>query len=68
MLDNTSILYFAFGAELVNANGEITVDTDAVNEVLDYGRKLVKFLPDDAVSCDDGSNNRWLISGKARRS
>ena len=37
-----------------------------VNEVLDYGRKLVKFLPDDAVSCDDASNNRWLISGKAR--
>ena len=62
----TSILYFAFGAELVNANGEITVDTDALNEVLDYGRKLVKFLPDDVVSCDDASNNRWLISGKAR--
>ena len=46
----------------------MTVDTDAVNEVLDYGRKLVKFLPDDAVSYDEASTNRSLISGKARRS
>jgi ABC-type glycerol-3-phosphate transport system substrate-binding protein len=64
-VNNTGIIYSAFGAELVNAKGEITVDTDAVNQVLDYGRKLASFLPDDTVSYDDASNNRALISGKS---
>jgi hypothetical protein len=64
-VNNTGIIYSAFGAELVNAKGEITVDSSAVNQVLDYGRKLAKFLPDDTVSYDDASNNRALISGKS---
>ena len=33
--------------------------------MLEYAQKLVKFLPDDAVSYDDASNNRALISGKS---
>jgi ABC-type glycerol-3-phosphate transport system substrate-binding protein len=64
-VNNTGILYSAFGAELVNAKGEITVETDAVNAVLDYGRNLAQWLPPDAVSYDDASNNRALISGKS---
>jgi hypothetical protein len=36
-----------------------------VHAVLEYAQKLVKFLPDDAVSYDDASNNRALISGKS---
>ena len=39
--------------------------SDAVKQVLEYGQKLVKFLPADAVSYDDASNNRALISGKS---
>ena len=62
-VNNTGIIYSAFGAELVNAKGEITVESDAVNQVLDYMRKLVNFLPPDTVSYDDASNNRALISG-----
>ncbi|MBV9250889.1 MAG: extracellular solute-binding protein, partial [Acetobacteraceae bacterium] len=64
-VNNTGIIYSAFGAELVNAKGDITVDSDPVHEVLDYGRKLAKFLPPDTVSYDDASNNRALISGKS---
>jgi ABC-type glycerol-3-phosphate transport system substrate-binding protein len=64
-VNNTGIIYSAFGAELVNAKGAITVDSAAVNEVLDYGRKLAKFLPQDVASYDDASNNRALISGKS---
>ena len=48
-------MFAAFGAELVNAKGEITVDSEAVHAVLDYGRKLVKFFPADTVSYDDAS-------------
>ena len=34
-------------------------------QVLEYCQKLVKFYPADAVSYDDASNNRALISGKS---
>ena len=55
----------AFGADLVNAKGEITVDSDNVMAAMEYCQKLVKFMPPDAVQWDDASNNRALISGKA---
>jgi len=55
----------AFGADLVNAKGEITIGSDNVMAAMEYCQKLVKFMPADAVSWDDASNNRALISGKA---
>jgi ABC-type glycerol-3-phosphate transport system substrate-binding protein len=41
------------------------VDSPEVHAVLDYTRKLGRFLPSDAASYDDASNNRALISGKS---
>jgi ABC-type glycerol-3-phosphate transport system substrate-binding protein len=64
-VNNTGIMYAAFGAELVNAKGEITVDSPTVHALLDYTRKLAPFLPQDTISYDDASNNRALISGKS---
>ncbi|HEY8287990.1 MAG TPA: extracellular solute-binding protein [Acetobacteraceae bacterium] len=64
-VNNTGVIFAAFGAELVNAKGEITVDSPNVRQLLEYAQKLVKFLPPDAVSYDDASNNRALISGNA---
>jgi ABC-type glycerol-3-phosphate transport system substrate-binding protein len=64
-VNNTGAIFNAFGAELVNANGEITIDSDNIRSVLEYGQKLVKFFPADTVSYDDASNNRALISGKS---
>ena len=58
-------IFTAYGANIVDAKGNITLDTDAVKQVLDYAAQLVKFLPDNAVSYDDGSNNRALISGQS---
>ena len=63
--NNTGIIYAAFGADLVNAKGEITVDSPQVRTMLEYCQKLVKFFPPDCVSYDDASNNRALISGKS---
>ena len=34
-MNNTGIIYSAFGAELMNAKGEITVEFEAVSQVLD---------------------------------
>ena len=35
-----------------------------MRQVLEFAQRLVKFYPADAVSYDDASNNRALISGK----
>ncbi len=58
-------LFLAYGAELMDAKGNITVKSDAVKQVLDYGKRLAAFCPEDAQAWDDASNNKFLISGKA---
>ncbi len=55
----------AFGADLVDGEGKITVESDNVHAVLEYAKKMIPFLPPDTVSYDDASNNRALISGKS---
>ena len=40
-----SALFTSYGAELVNKNGEITVDSDEVRQVLEYMSKLTEFMP-----------------------
>src|SRR5262249_61390786 len=57
-------LYLAYGAELMNAKGDVTVKSDKVKQVLEYGKKIFAFCPSDATAWDDASNNKWLISGK----
>jgi ABC-type glycerol-3-phosphate transport system substrate-binding protein len=57
-------LFRSFGADLVDASGKITVKTDAVRRVLDYGKTLMEYLPPDVPAWDDASNNKFLISGK----
>jgi ABC-type glycerol-3-phosphate transport system substrate-binding protein len=64
-VDTAGAMFAAFGAEVVSAKGDITVKSEAVTQVLEYAQKLVKFLPADAVSFDDASNNRALISGNS---
>jgi ABC-type glycerol-3-phosphate transport system substrate-binding protein len=55
----------AFGAHLMDADGNITIDSDAMRECLDYVGRLVPYLPRETISYDDGANNRALISGSA---
>jgi ABC-type glycerol-3-phosphate transport system substrate-binding protein len=55
----------AFGAHLMDAKGNITVDSDPVREALDYVKRFVPFLPPNSISYDDASNNKAFISGSA---
>jgi hypothetical protein len=64
-VDFAGCLFAAYGAELVNAKGDITVRSDAVRQVLEYAQRLVKVLPKNAVAYDDTSNNRAIISGQS---
>ncbi len=63
-VDTAGAVFQSFGAELVDAKGNLTVKTDAVRQALDFYRKLIAFLPPDVPAWDDASNNKWLISGK----
>src|SRR6476620_7251183 len=60
----TGGMFKAFGADLIDAKGNVTAKTDAVRKAVDYGKRLAAFLPPDAPAWDDASNNKWLISGK----
>jgi hypothetical protein len=64
-VDWVGALFRSYGAELVNAKGDVTVKSDAVMAVMEYMKKLVPFLPKDVWSWDDASNNRALISGQS---
>jgi len=57
--------FAAFGAHLVDAKGKLTIDSDGVMAAMEYCQKLVQFMPAEAISWDDASNNRALLSGKA---
>ena len=64
-VDWVGALFSSYGAELVDTKGNPQVKSDAVRQVLEYADKLIKVLPADAVSYDDASNNRALVSGKS---
>ena len=63
-VDTVGAFFLAFGAEVVDVKGNVVVKNDNVRQVLEYYKKLMAFLPSDAPAWDDGSNNRWLVSGK----
>jgi len=63
--DTHGALFAAFGATLIDAEGKSQLKSDATRQGLEFAQRLVKFYPADAVSFDDASNNRALISGKS---
>jgi ABC-type glycerol-3-phosphate transport system substrate-binding protein len=63
-VDTAGAVFQSFGANLVDAKGNITVKTDAVRQALDYYTRLARFFPPDAPAWDDSSNNKWLVSGR----
>ena len=58
------VLFTAYGAQLVDEEGNITVKSDATRQVLEYFQKLVRFLPESVWAWDNASNNKSLISGQ----
>ena len=58
-------IFAAYDAHLVDKDGNTTVKSDQVKQVLEYFKKLVPLLPPDVFAWDDASNNKALISGQA---
>lgn len=56
-------LFLSFGSQMVNPNGDITVNSDATRAALEYMKQLTAVMPPDVYAWDDAGNNRWIISG-----
>src|SRR3954451_13346982 len=56
--DTHGALVKAYGATLIDANGNNQLKSDAIRQVLEFAQRLTKSYPADAVSFDDASNNR----------
>ncbi|HET9904846.1 MAG TPA: extracellular solute-binding protein [Xanthobacteraceae bacterium] len=63
-VDTAGAIFQSFDAHLVDAKGNITVKSDNVRKALEYYVKLAQWLPPDAPSWDNASNNKYLVSGK----
>ena len=48
-VDTAGAIFQSFGAELVDAKGNLTVKTDAVRQALEFYKKLIAFLPPDVA-------------------
>jgi hypothetical protein len=51
-------LFRGFGAQVVDAKGNVTVKSDEVRDALDYLKRLAPFLPPEVYTWNDASNNR----------
>ena len=58
-------VFAAFGAEMTDAKGNITVKSDAMKQALEWYKRIAKTLPDSVYAYDNASNNKELVSGKA---
>lgn len=57
-------LFMSFGSVMVNADGDITVNSDETRQALSYMKELTAAMPADVYAWDDAGNNRWIVSGK----
>jgi hypothetical protein len=56
-----SAVFAAQGAQLVDGEGNITVKSDEVKEVLAWFKKIVPFLPPSVFAWDNAANNKWQL-------
>lgn len=58
-------VFHSYGADLVDAEGTITVKTDATRQALEFFKRLSQWLDGDVYAYDNASNNKALVSGKS---
>jgi ABC-type glycerol-3-phosphate transport system substrate-binding protein len=64
-VDTAGAFFQAFGGQLVDGKGNITVKSDGVRQALEFYKKLIPLLPAGVASWDDSHNNKALVSGEA---
>jgi len=61
-VDTAGAIFASFGAQFVDAKGNITLKSDNTRRALEFFKKLVPLLPPDVYSFDDATDNRMLIA------
>ena len=57
-------LFLSFGSVPVDKDGNITIESAETVKALEFLKELAQYMPKEIYGWKDGSNNRWLISGK----
>jgi ABC-type glycerol-3-phosphate transport system substrate-binding protein len=63
-VDWVGAVFASYGAQLVDKDGNTTVNSEPVKTVLEWFKRLVPALPPEVFAWDNASNNKYLISGK----
>ena len=63
-IDWVGALFRSFGVVMIDANGDVKIDSPETRAALEYLKKLMAVNPPDVYAWNDASNNIWLISGK----
>src|SRR4051812_37120738 len=58
-------MFNSHGVRLVDASGQITVNSDATRAALEWFKRTAPFFPESVYAWDDASNNKALISGQS---
>jgi ABC-type glycerol-3-phosphate transport system substrate-binding protein len=58
-------VFRSYGADLVDAEGTITVKSDATRHALEFFKRLSQYLDGDVYAYDNASNNKAIVSGKS---
>lgn len=64
--DSNDILYpllWAFGGRTVDEKGAVVLDSAETARAVDYVKGLFSLMPRDVLAWDDGSNNRFMLTG-----
>jgi multiple sugar transport system substrate-binding protein len=57
-------LLWSFGARTVDEEGNVVIDSPETKAALEYAKELFQYMPREMLGWDDGSNNRFLLSGE----
>jgi ABC-type glycerol-3-phosphate transport system substrate-binding protein len=57
-------MFAAYGAEMVDKDGNITVKSEPMKQVLEWFKRFVQFVPQEVWAWDNAGNNKWFVSGK----
>ena len=64
-INTAGTVFHSFGADLVDAEGTITVKTDATRQALEFFKRLSERMTPDVFAYDNASNNKAMVSGKS---
>jgi ABC-type glycerol-3-phosphate transport system substrate-binding protein len=64
-INTAATVFRSYGADLVDAEGSITVKSDATRQALEFYKRLAQWMTPDVFAYDNASNNKALVSGKS---